>query len=478
MATIRVSPSRLRESATELEKTSAAIEEALSLVELAVNKAPSYEGQFGPTVQTLGAEATTRAHKCSSALSDLSDGLQVKADAFETADRAGADGISGIGQHLFVIKTGGPLFEIPDWIKELIIGFLPLGDLYDIGKELLRLIREGETDELVLALAVLGLIADLGWLDGFIPDPLDAANAAMAALKTLVKGVPPGPARDAIKEVVQGLIRNTDEVPRYFEALHEVLKHEDILKALGENPNALAAIMEAGPEVMELLGKNSEVALELLSHGDDALALIKNTEALELLLRRGPEVVGRIAQYGDEGASLIARYKDEMVDFLVHTPDDVGDLAHRTTKALEAAERLAEVGMHSDEASELIATIARNSTQGSGNRVVLGEWIGRSDGYIGEVLENGGIYYESAPGIYDAIKLEGDALWQVNEQFLRDQMKAGIEQIDFVSGDVMEWVSRFPHRASGRELNFLLTHGDEFGYKLVGNSWIRIDLVP
>jgi len=195
MATIRVSPSRLRESARELGKTSAAIEEALNQLRIVVNKAPNYEGQFGPKVHALGAEATARAHKCLSALSDLKDGLQVKADAFEAADRMGAEGISSIGQRLLSIKTGEPLFEIPEWVWELIIGFLPLGDAYDIMKQLANSLKEEEVDKLVLVLAILGLIADLGHLQP-LPSVEDAPNVVLVFFKTAVKQIPPGPARD------------------------------------------------------------------------------------------------------------------------------------------------------------------------------------------------------------------------------------------------------------------------------------------
>jgi uncharacterized protein YukE len=449
MAKIRVSPSLLRESAKELEQTSAAIADALSHVQQAVNRAPSYNGQFAHQLNTFGTEATSRAHKHTGALSDLSDGLRVKADAFENADRVGADGISGIGQHHFTIKRGGPWFEIPDWIKEFIIGFLPLGDLLDIFKELKRLILEGETDDLVLALAVLGLIADLGWLDGFIPDGLDAANAALSALKTLVKGVPPGPAREAIRVVVQRLMRNTDEVPLFFGSLFEVLKHEEILIALGDNHKALAAVLDAGPEVMEHLGKNKEITLELLSYGDDALVILKNTEALDVLSRHGPEAIDAIRKAASS------------------------DLPEQALEAVEAALDLHRFGSEADEAASLIEKIATFSSHGSGDRVVIGKWV-EGGGYVQEAVENGGVYYMTMDGVYDALGRSNDLAWLTNERFLKDQLERGINRID-IFGETIEHIERHAIGTTRwKEINFLKKHAAEYGYELVGNSWIKL----
>ncbi len=163
----------------------------------------------------------------------------------------------------------------------------------------------------MLALAALGLIADLGWLDGPIPDPVDAANGGLALLKALVKQIPPGPARDAIKEAVQGLIRNADEAPRFFEALFGLLKQEEVFTALQENHRALAAVIEAGPEVMEVLAKNGEAAQALIRHQDVAISLIKRTEYLDEVIQGGPEAVEQLLKYGDDFA---ARFVDDIPD--------------------------------------------------------------------------------------------------------------------------------------------------------------------
>jgi hypothetical protein len=258
--------------------------------------------------------------------------------------------------------------EIPNWIWELIIGLFPLGDLYDIGKELVRWIREGETDELVLLLSVLGLVADIGWVDGPIPDPVDGANGGLALLKALVKQIPSGPARDAIGDVVARLMKNLDEAPRFFEALFLLLRNDEIFTAFKESPRALAAAFEAGPEVIEQLAKNEEIVHLLLKHEDDAVFLIKNSDALDVLIRNGPEAFDAVRKAARAGEAAL--------------------------EAVDAALELRKVGLHADEASELVRKITHLSTNGSGDRVVLGRFFGEGEGfgYIQEAVEKGGIY--------------------------------------------------------------------------------------
>lgn len=476
MTQIRVDAEKLRQKADEL---SAAAEHLNSLAEQvygAAEGAPSYDGQFGPGVQAMGEEARALLASKADRLAVLSADLRARGEAFEAADREWQAAMARIYTQtwpsLNQVQWGTPGKEPPWWLVELIIGMFPFGDAYDIIKELFRLITQGETDELILILALVGLAADIGWADLLAPDPADAANAGLALLKGLVRQIPAGPARDALRESFLRVLRNADEAPEFFGAMHQLFKHEEILTVLRENPRALAAVLDAGPEAMELLAKNDKFALELLKHGDDAAPFLKNAEALELLVDQGPEALEKLVQYGDEGADLIARYKDDMVEFLARTPDEAGDLALRTTEAIGAAERLAEVGMGSDEASELVTRIATNMTHGSGERVVLGEWAKGSAGYVGDAVAKGGIYFETPEALYEALGRNRGLAWLANEQFLRNQLEAGVRRLDFV-GDVQETYRTARGRARWDEIQFLFDHAAEYGYELVDNSWIK-----
>jgi hypothetical protein len=256
----------------------------------------------------------------------FSDGLRERADAFEAADREWQEALARIHTQTWPSLnqiqwgTSGEQ-EPPWWLVELVIGMFPFGDAYDILKELFRLITQGETDELILILALLGLVADIGWADGPAPDPADPANAAFALLKGLVKQIPPGPARDAIKEAFLRAARNTDEAPRFFAAFAQLAKHEEILTGLKNNPGALAAVLDAGPETMEFLARNEEVTQEILKHGDDAVGLLKNPDALDAVVQHGPEAVEAVLHFGEEGVDLAGRYGDLGVEMMIRHTD-------------------------------------------------------------------------------------------------------------------------------------------------------------
>jgi hypothetical protein len=324
----------------------------------------------------------------------------------------------------------------------------PFGDAYDILKELFRLITQGETDELILILALLGLVADIGWADGPAPDPADPANAAFALLKGLVKQIPPGPARDAIKEAFLRAARNTDEAPRFFAAFAQLAKHEEILTGLKNNPGALAAVLDAGPETMELLAKNEDVALELLKHGDDAASVLKSADAVRILGRNGPEAVGPLVKAATSDAPQAA------------------------IEAVGAALDLRRVGLTSPEAAELVDTITRLSTHGSGDRVVIGRFV-EGAGYEREALDRGGIYYKTLDGVYDALGRNPELAWETNERFLRNQLEQGVPRIELVGESIAHIERHAVGTARWKEVQFLKETAEEYGYELAGNAWIK-----
>ena len=450
MTQIRVDAEKLRQKADEL---SAAAEHLTSLAEQvygAAEGAPSYDGQFGPGVQAMGDEARVLLASKADRLATLSAELLTRAEAFEAADREWQAAMARIYTQtwpsLNQVQWGTPGKEPPWWLVELIIGMFPFGDAYDILKELFRLITQGETDELILILAVVGLAADIGWADLLAPDPADAANAGLALLKGLVRQIPAGPARDALKESFLRVLRNADEAPAFFGAMHQLFKHEEILTALKANPRALAAVLDAGPEAMELLAKNEDVALEILKHGDDAVAVLKNADALDVAIRHGPEAVEAVAKAAGAGEAAI--------------------------EATDAALQLRKIGPGATEANLLIQRITDLSVHGTGDRVVLGKWID-GGGYVREGVDSGAIYFQTLPGVWDGLGKNADLAWLANERFLIEQLEAGVPRIDFV-GESIEEARRAFRTTRWREIRFLDEQATAYGYELIGNSWIKV----
>jgi hypothetical protein len=196
--------------------------------------------------------------------------------------------------------------------------------------------------------------------------------------------------------------------------------------------------------------------------GDDAIEKVApyGDEGFELLHKHGSDAADIIDSYGDEGVNVLKEYGDDLCKALnggvVYVDKEiVEDLAEKISEitgkrvwsstktgaifiskssdeAIEAAKRLKEVEPFSEEAEKLITTIARDSVQGSGNRVILGAWQEPgNESYIQEALDNGGVFFDAEDEVWNLLKESGIDPWKVNEQFLRNQLEAGVDRIDF-----------------------------------------------
>jgi hypothetical protein len=92
---------------------------------------------------------------------------------------------------------------------------------------------------------------------------------------------------------------------------------------------------------------------------------------------------------------------------------------------------------------------------------------------VEEAIEHGGIYFETPPGLFDALGRDSKLAWAANREFLRTQLTSG-RTIQYV-GDVADALRTSPlDSMRRREIEFLLDHASEFGYELVGNNWIKV----
>jgi hypothetical protein len=287
-------------------------------------------------------------------------------------------------------------------VEQALLGVVAVGDLLDIGVELRKIGRGEKPDLWVLGLAIVGLVAEAGWGNGPIADPVDGVNAAAALLKSLLRKLPPGPAREAVVQ----MLRNPDDLNRIWQTGNEVAQHLDDVDWAKLEPETLVWLLQKGPD------------------------------GVKSVLKIGPEAVD----------------------------------------ALRAAERLAEVGKHADEAEELIETIARLSTHGSGDVVVLGPW--RHEGiegfYVKVAEQEGAKYFMTPEGVYDALGRNKELAWEVNERFLRSQLEAGVREIRIVGMKIEDILSpTAPRGMLRKEIQCLMKVAEEYGYKLQGNSWVR-----
>ena len=121
-------------------------------------------------------------------------------------------------------------------------------------------------------------------------------------------------------------------------------------------------------------------------------------------------------------------------------------MAGRFADTVDAAKALGQTARGSDEAAELANFIARDAThiQEPATRVVLGKWE-PTGGYIGEAQANGGVWYETANGVYQAAGKE--ATWDTNQAFLQQMMEHGVDKLEFHGMDIEQELLNFDGQA-------------------------------
>lgn len=152
-----------------------------------------------------------------------------------------------------------------------------------------------------------------------------------------------------------------------------------------------------------------------------------------------------------------------------------------TREGIEAAAQL-EVALRAgaDEATigRLVDEVAAASTPGSGNRVVIGAWQSGA-GYIGEAVEGGSIFFDTGDEVWEMLHQSGTE-WSVNKAFLRRQLEARVDQIEFVGEEVDTSIRRWRGvaiedipNARYQEVMWLYGNASDYGYSLEGNAWRR-----
>ncbi|MCW2661667.1 MAG: hypothetical protein JWP83_2819 [Mycobacterium sp.] len=198
--------------------------------------------------------------------------------------------------------------------------------------------------------------------------------------------------------------------------------------------------------------------------------------------------------FGGEGAG-VGRLADidaaAAIDYgpthLPHVPIGFDNPVAYQPFAGQAGQDLYSAFVHGEPTTGLSGQLAEMSTHYIGDnpdRVVLGKFDGQEAGYIGDARGQGGIYFDTGNPIWDAMtygltKPEANGLaWQVNENFLRGQMENGVPRIEYrlsqEFSSVEEVLALDADSFSAKEIAFLKSNAEEYGYRQVGNAWVRI----
>ena len=211
---------------------------------------------------------------------------------------------------------------------------------------------------------------------------------------------------------------------------------------------------------------------DIRSHGlnwKNGAALVADVGCALLPIATGGGLLVRAATHADDAGKVakIVEHADEAEE-AIRIAGHLGDGVH----AVLTASLLRKAGLHSEEGARFVKALAEQSTHGVGDRVVLGKWV-KGGGYIAEAKRHGGIYFETAEGVWEALGKDPELAWAVNEQFLRNQLEAGVSRIEFVGETIAEIESAWG-TFRWRELQFLKKHASQYGYELIGNAWVKV----
>ena len=124
--------------------------------------------------------------------------------------------------------------------------------------------------------------------------------------------------------------------------------------------------------------------------------------------------------------------------------------------------------------AEVIKSIATNSIDGAGDRLVLGEGMTPMQA----TLERGGKYILPHPAVVRELQQRNIDPFLVYEAALRMEMESRISRIDLVGGNVDQFMQAWnnrPHQQAPihvRQVLWLLENARAFGYERNGDSWL------
>jgi hypothetical protein len=131
-------------------------------------------------------------------------------------------------------------------------------------------------------------------------------------------------------------------------------------------------------------------------------------------------------------------------------------------------------GSKTDQAAELLKSLAESSISGSGTTFFFGE----RDAAVQEALDHNGKFILVHPEVESKLKEGNIDPYTVYVTALIIEMQSRIPQIDFVGGNVDQLAQQWSGKSEQsipvhvRQMLWLKANAEKFGYQQSGNSWI------
>ena len=124
--------------------------------------------------------------------------------------------------------------------------------------------------------------------------------------------------------------------------------------------------------------------------------------------------------------------------------------------------------------TEVIKSVAANSIDGAGDRLILGEGMTPMQAS----LEKGGKYILVHPAILRELQQRNIDPFLIYESALRMALESRIRRVDLVGGDVDQFIQAWSRRSQQqvpmhvRQVLWLEENARAFGYERNGNGWL------
>ncbi len=133
-------------------------------------------------------------------------------------------------------------------------------------------------------------------------------------------------------------------------------------------------------------------------------------------------------------------------------------------------------------AARFVAGSSTEAFSGSlADRVVLGSFkpdaVTGFRGYIGEAQMQGGRVFNTSGDVWNVLRpdLAGNGrIWAVNREFLQAQMESGVARIELRGGSIGDILRTRPTSYTAAEIKYLQRYAYEYGYRLDGNTWVKV----
>jgi len=160
---------------------------------------------------------------------------------------------------------------------------------------------------------------------------------------------------------------------------------------------------------------------------------------------------------------------------------EAAEVAVRTGSALNAAREIGIVARGSSAETALARYIAQESTQtfGTVERVVMGSFSPNPArgflGYVREAEVHGGKVFNATTDVWEALKRTGsERTWAVNREAFQAQLERGVSSFELRGHSVSETLSVRGTSDAAAEIRYLQRYGYEYGYRQVGDSWVKV----